>query len=41
MVLVSASKDIERSAFEAGADDFIAKPFEMSELLQKIEKNIY
>ena len=40
IVLVSASKDIERSAFEAGANDFIAKPFEMSELLQKIEKNI-
>ncbi len=40
VVLVSASKDIERSAFEAGANDFIAKPFEMNELLQKIEKNI-
>jgi CheY-like chemotaxis protein len=40
VVLVSASKDIERSAFEAGANDFIAKPFEMSDLLQKIEKNI-
>lgn len=40
IVLVSASKDIERSAFEAGANDFIAKPFEMNELLQKIEKNI-
>jgi CheY-like chemotaxis protein len=40
VVLVSASRDIEQSAFEAGADDFIAKPFEMIELLQKIEKNI-
>jgi len=40
VVLVSASKDIEHSAREAGADDFIAKPFEMNELLQKIEKNI-
>jgi CheY-like chemotaxis protein len=40
IVLVSASKDIEHSAREAGADDFIAKPFEMNELLQKIEKNI-
>ncbi|MEP7280153.1 MAG: response regulator [Bacteroidota bacterium] len=38
VVLVSASKDIEHSAREAGADDFIAKPFEMNELLQKIEK---
>jgi len=40
IVLVSASKDVEHSAREAGADDFIAKPFEMNELLQKIEKNI-
>jgi CheY-like chemotaxis protein len=40
IVLVSASKDIERSALEAGANDFIAKPFEMNELLQKIEKKI-
>ncbi len=40
VVLVSASRDIEHSAREAGADDFIAKPFEMNELLQKIEKNI-
>lgn len=40
IVLVSASKDIERSAFEAGANDFIAKPFEMNDLLQVIEKNL-
>lgn len=40
VVLVSAGKDIERSAIEAGANDFIAKPFEMIELLHKIEKNI-
>ena len=40
VVLVSASKDIEQSALEAGANDFIAKPFEMTELLEKIEKNI-
>ncbi len=40
IVLVSASKDVEQSALDAGANDFIAKPFEMTELLQKIEKNI-
>ena len=40
IVLVSASKDIGRSAFEAGANDFIAKPFEMNDLLQVIEKNL-
>jgi DNA-binding response OmpR family regulator len=40
IVMVSASKDITQSALEAGADDFIAKPFDMDELLQTIERNI-
>lgn len=40
VVLISASKDIERSAMEAGADDFLEKPFEMDVLLQKIENQI-
>ncbi|MBL4675199.1 MAG: response regulator [Mucilaginibacter sp.] len=37
VIMISASKDIEQSARDAGADDFIAKPFEMNTLLQKIE----
>ena len=37
IIMISASKDIERSAIESGADGFLAKPFEMNELLQKIE----
>ena len=37
VIMISASKDIERSALEAGADGFLAKPFEMQELLEKIE----
>jgi DNA-binding response OmpR family regulator len=40
IVMISASKDIERSAIEAGADDFLAKPFEMDDLLQKIGRYI-
>jgi len=36
IVLISASQDIERSALESGADDFLAKPFEMNELLKKV-----
>jgi DNA-binding response OmpR family regulator len=40
ILMISASKDIERSALEAGANDFLAKPFEMDELLKKIERNI-
>lgn len=38
VVLISASRDIEISAMQAGADDFLAKPFEMNDLLQKIER---
>jgi DNA-binding response OmpR family regulator len=41
ILMISASKDIQSSAIQAGADDFLAKPFEMDELLQKIQKNIY
>ena len=37
IIMVSASHDIKESAIEAGADDFLAKPFEMNELLKKIE----
>lgn len=40
IVMISASKDIECSALQAGADDFLAKPFEMDDLLEKIEKYI-
>lgn len=40
ILMISASKDIQRSAIDAGADDFLAKPFEMDELLQKIQQNI-
>jgi DNA-binding response OmpR family regulator len=37
IVLISASKDIHSSAIEAGADDFMAKPFEIEELYKMIE----
>lgn len=40
VIMISASQDIESSALEAGADDFLAKPFEMDNLIQKIEKYI-
>jgi len=38
IILVSASRDVQQSAKEAGANDFIAKPFEMAELLQKVKQ---
>lgn len=40
VILFSASKEIEQSAFAAGADDFLAKPFEMKALLSKISNLI-
>ncbi|GCE30320.1 hypothetical protein KDA_58360 [Dictyobacter alpinus] len=40
IILISANKDTEKIAREAGADDFIGKPFELDELVEKIEKYI-
>lgn len=40
IVMISASNDIARSALEAGANDFLAKPFDIDVLLKKIEKNL-
>ncbi|RYY37111.1 MAG: response regulator transcription factor [Sphingobacteriaceae bacterium] len=37
IIMISASKDIKQSAMDAGADDFLAKPFEMNDLMQKID----
>lgn len=38
IVMVSAVRDIEESAKKAGANDFLAKPFKMDDLLTKIAK---
>jgi DNA-binding response OmpR family regulator len=38
VILISASNDLKVSAEKAGADDFLAKPFEIDCLLSKIEK---
>jgi DNA-binding response OmpR family regulator len=40
VIMISASRDIKESAMAAGADDFLAKPFDMNELLQKIKNLI-
>ncbi|MEJ5961737.1 response regulator [Pedobacter immunditicola] len=37
IIMISAGTGLERSAKEAGADDFLEKPFDMEELLQKID----
>ncbi len=36
IIMISASTELENSAKEAGADDFLEKPFDMEELLNKI-----
>ncbi len=40
VILISASNDLKRSAESAGADDFLAKPFEIDALLEKVTKAI-
>lgn len=40
ILMISASREIKASALASGADDFLAKPFEMNSLLQKIENLI-
>ena len=38
IILFSANKGIEHLARAAGSDDFIAKPFELNELLDKLDQ---
>ena len=40
VILISASTDLEKSANEAGANDFLEKPFDMDELLGKIDQHL-
>lgn len=40
IIIVSANKDGAVIAKDAGADDFIAKPFELDELISKVEKHV-
>ncbi len=40
IIMISANKDTEKLSKLAGADDFISKPFEMQELLEKVERYI-
>ena len=37
VIMVSASPDIARLAIEAGADGFVEKPFNMTDMINKIE----
>ncbi|WP_412467273.1 response regulator [Pedobacter sp. KLB.chiD] len=37
ILMISASRDIRQSALDAGANDFMEKPFEMDSLLNRVE----
>ena len=37
ILMISAIRDIRQSALDAGANDFMEKPFEMDSLLNKVE----
>ena len=38
VIMISANRDTETIAKQSGADDFLLKPFDIDDLLQKIEK---
>lgn len=38
IIMISARQDTEKIAKESGADDFLAKPFDIFNLLKKIEQ---
>ncbi|MCX2477634.1 response regulator [Pedobacter sp. MC2016-15] len=38
VLMISAGREIMESALESGADDFLAKPFDMDDLLEKVAK---
>jgi DNA-binding response OmpR family regulator len=40
IIMISANKDTEKIAKNAGADGFIAKPFEMKELLTTVGRYV-
>ena len=40
IIMISATTNLETLAKNAGAEDFIAKPFDMNDLLEKVKKYI-
>jgi DNA-binding response OmpR family regulator len=40
IIMISANKDTEQMAKIAGADDFVSKPFEIDDLLEKVRKYV-
>lgn len=40
IIMVSASRDVADDAKQAGADDFLTKPYEMKTLLELVKKHV-
>ncbi len=40
VVIMSASRGLEQSALDAGANDFIAKPFDMEDIISRMKSYI-
>lgn len=40
VVIMSASRGLEQSALDAGANDFIAKPFDMEDMISRVRSYI-
>jgi len=40
IIMLSAHPDAQAAALDAGADDFLAKPFDMNNLLELVKKHI-
>ncbi|MEO6508980.1 MAG: response regulator transcription factor [Patescibacteria group bacterium] len=40
IIMISANKDTEKIAKEAGANDFVGKPFDIEDLLNKIKQQL-
>lgn len=38
VIMISATRELSQSAKEAGAEDYLAKPFQIDDLLEKVEK---
>lgn len=38
VIIFSANRDVDKISRSAGADDYIAKPFQMDDLLEKVKK---